>query len=113
MYMFRYNEEEFGGLSRQAFVDSLIAEGVPAFVGYPPMYRTPVFVNRAFAPRWNPDDPLLPDYSETYCPVSEEIGATVVWFHHRVLLGDEQDVTETVEAVEKIRAHSLQTVGVA
>lgn len=113
MYMFRYDAAEFGGLPRQEFVDALIAEGVPAFVAYPAIYRTPVFVNRDFGPRWNPQDPLLPDYSATSCPVSEQVGDTVVWFHHRVLLGDEQDVRETVEAVEKIRAHALQTVGAA
>ena len=113
MYMFRYDEAEFGGLSRQDFVDALIAEGVPAFVAYPAMYRTPVFLNRAFGPRWDPRDPLLPDYAQTSCPVAERVGETVVWFHHRVLLGDEQDVRETVAAVEKIRAHALQTVAAA
>ena len=113
MYMFRYDEAEFGGLPRQDFVDALIAEGVPAFVAYPAMYRTPVFLNRAFGPRWDPRDPLLPDYAQTSCPVAERVGETVVWFHHRVLLGDEQDVRETVAAVEKIRAHALQTVAAA
>ncbi|HEX8720254.1 MAG TPA: DegT/DnrJ/EryC1/StrS family aminotransferase [Pyrinomonadaceae bacterium] len=113
MYMFRYDEAEFGGLSRMDFVDALIAEGVPAFVGYPAMYRTPVFINRAFGARWNPADPLLPDYSQTSCPVAERVGDTVVWFHHRVLLGDEQDVRETADAVEKVRAHARRAVGAA
>ena len=113
MYMFRYNETAFGGLSRQDFVDALIAEGVPSYVAYPAIHHTPVFRNGAFAPRWRADDPALPDYNAVSCPVSEEIGDTVVWFHHSVLLGDEQDLREVVEAIEKIRAHAANTVGVA
>lgn len=113
MYMFRYQEADFGGLSRQAFVDALIAEGVPAFVAYPAIYRTPVFRNRTFAPHWRADDPLLPDYNQVSCPVSEEIGDTVVWLHHRVLLGDEEDLHELVAAIEKIRAYATNVVPVA
>ena len=113
MYMFRYDETAFGGLSRQDFVDALIAEGVPSYVAYPALHRTPVFRNGAFAPRWRSDDPALPDYNAVSCPVSEEIGDTVVWFHHSVLLGDEQDLREIVEAIEKIRVHVTNTVGVA
>jgi 3-amino-5-hydroxybenzoate synthase len=113
MYMFRYDKSAFGDMSRQLFVDTLIAEGIPAFVAYPAMYRTPVFVNRAFGPHWRSDDPMLPDYSKTSCPEGEEIGETVVWLHHRVLLGDEEDLTEIAEAIEKIRAHSLSAVAVA
>ncbi|HEY9403590.1 MAG TPA: DegT/DnrJ/EryC1/StrS family aminotransferase [Pyrinomonadaceae bacterium] len=112
MYMFRYDRTAFGDLPRQEFVDALIAEGVPSFVAYPAINRTPVFRNAAFAPRWRAGDPALPDYSAVSCPVSEEIGETVVWFHHSVLLGDEQDLREIVEAIEKIRAHATNTVGV-
>jgi 3-amino-5-hydroxybenzoate synthase len=113
MYMFRYDPAEFGGLTRMEFVDMLIAEGVPAFVGYPAVHRTPVFQNNAFAPRWDPADPLLPDYRRVRCPVSEELGESVVWLHHRTLLGDAEDVGEVVEAVRKIHhAHSRRTVSV-
>jgi 3-amino-5-hydroxybenzoate synthase len=106
MYMFRYDPAYFGGLPRQQFVDSLIAEGAPAFIAYPPVYKTPVFRERAFGPRWGSDLSSLPDYSNTHCPAAEEIGASVVWLHHRALLGDEEDIVELVEAIEKIRRHS-------
>jgi len=113
MYMFRYDEAAFNGLPRQDLVDALIAEGVPAFVAYLAIHRTPVFSSRAFGPRWSSDDPLLPDYNEVHCPVSEEVGDTVVWLHHRALLGDEQDIVELVEAVNKIRKHSVKATGAA
>jgi 3-amino-5-hydroxybenzoate synthase len=113
MYMFRYDATAFGGLPRQQFVDALIAEGVPAFVAYPAIHKTPVFHNRSFGPRWRPDDPLLPDYTRVHCPVGEEIGDRVVWLHHRVLLGDTEDVTELVDAINKIRVHAEHALGVA
>jgi 3-amino-5-hydroxybenzoate synthase len=113
MYMFRYDRSAFDGLSRETFVDALIAEGVPAFVAYKAIHQTPVFRNRAFAPRWRPDDPLLPDYSQVSCPVSEDIADNVVWLHHRVLLGDEQDIVELVEAIRKIKRHGKRAVGTA
>lgn len=106
MYMFRYDPAAFGGLPRQQFVDALIAEGVPAFVAYPAIHRTPVFRDHAFAPRWRSDDPLLPDYAAVSCPVAEAIGDEVVWLHHRVLLGDSADVEELAEAIGKIRDHA-------
>jgi 3-amino-5-hydroxybenzoate synthase len=110
MYMFTYDSAAFGGLPRQELVDLLIAEGIPAFVGYPAIQCTPVFQQRAFAPRWDPNDPLLPDYRAIRTPVSESIGEQVVWLHHRVLLGDEQDLHEIAGALRKIQLHT-QTAG--
>ncbi|HYP25625.1 MAG TPA: DegT/DnrJ/EryC1/StrS family aminotransferase [Blastocatellia bacterium] len=113
MVMFRYNAAEFGGLPRQKFVDALIAEGVPAFVAYPAIHRTPVFRNANFGPRWRPEYSKLPDYNLFECPVAEEVGDTVVWLHHRVLLGDEEDLVELADAIRKIQDYSWDGKGIA
>ena len=113
MYMFRYDSGAFGGLSRQEFVDLLIAEGLPAFVAYLAIHRTPVFRDRSFGPRWRDDLALVPDYRHVRCPAAEQISDHGVWLHHRVLLGNEQDVVELVEAIKKVQAHALREVGVA
>lgn len=110
MYMFSYDAEAFGGLPRQQFVAMLNAEGVPAFVGYPAIHRLPVFRNRAFGPRWRPDDPFLPDYNKVSCPIAEQLGESLVWLHHRVLLGDHQDLVEIAGAIRKIRNHARTSV---
>jgi 3-amino-5-hydroxybenzoate synthase len=103
MYMFRYDPNAFDGLCRNAFVDHLNAEGVPAFVAYPAVHRTPAFRDRAFGPRWRHD---LPDYGGTRCPVSEDLGERGVWLHHRTLLGDQRDLDEILLAIRKIRRHA-------
>lgn len=110
MYMFRYDSDAFNGLPRQQFVDELIAEGIPAFIAYPPVHCTPVFRKRNFGPRWTDDDPLLPDYNLTHCPVSEELCDHIVWLHHRTLLGDKDDLGEIVDTIEKIRFWACETV---
>ena len=69
--------------------------------------------NRRFAPRWRQDDPLLPDYRQVSCPVAEAIGEQVVWLHHRVLLGNQQDLHELAGAITKLRDHAERAVGVA
>ncbi len=42
LYMFRYDKEAFAGLSRDAFLKALRAEGIPASGGYTPLNTAPV-----------------------------------------------------------------------
>jgi 3-amino-5-hydroxybenzoate synthase len=65
---------------RLSLVDALLAHGVPAFVAFPPVYRTRGFWQGPFS--GDVDD------LAKRCPVSEEIGRDCVWLHHRVLLAD-------------------------
>ena len=39
LYMFRYNPEAFGGLSRDRFLKALDAEGIPCSGGYSPLNK--------------------------------------------------------------------------
>ncbi|MET9403160.1 aminotransferase class I/II-fold pyridoxal phosphate-dependent enzyme [Kitasatospora sp. NPDC002965] len=65
---------------RLAVVDALLEHGVPAFVAFPPVYRTAGYFQ----------GPAVGDVDEIAkrCPVSEEIGSDCLWLHHRVLLAD-------------------------
>jgi 3-amino-5-hydroxybenzoate synthase len=113
MYMFRYDPSAFGGLPRRQFVDALIEQGVPAFVGYAAIHRTPVFSEGNFGPRWRAGDELLPDYNAVSCPVAEALGDEVVWLHHRVLLGDDSHLAGLAEAVGRVRRRAPSLVGVS
>jgi 3-amino-5-hydroxybenzoate synthase len=96
MAMFTIDPASPAGPHRNLVVDALVAEGIPAFVNYPPIYRT-----RAFGDR----QPLgVPPVAElaARCPNSEFIGAQGVWLHHRVLLGGEREISDVVTAVEKV-----------
>jgi dTDP-4-amino-4,6-dideoxygalactose transaminase len=107
-FVFKYNEEAFGGASRDRFVAALEAEGIPSEGRfYEPIYRSPLF-------NVNPKDFLalsglgastLP-WARTHCPVAERAAySESVWIPHQLLLGSEQDVDQIVEAVEKIQSN--------
>jgi dTDP-4-amino-4,6-dideoxygalactose transaminase len=111
IYIFRYSQNDFGGLPRQQFLRALTAEGIPCMGGYThPVYRNPMFLTKDFYPR---GCPLTCGHYDTFvdfgkyaelCPVAEKACASdAVWLEHRLLLGPQQDVEDIANAVEKIR----------
>ncbi|MEC0090214.1 DegT/DnrJ/EryC1/StrS family aminotransferase [Paenibacillus macquariensis] len=99
MYMFYYNSEYFGGLSRQQFVELLIMEGVPSFVAYPVISETIFFKENNFAGRINE----YPHQNEADLTNAKKIADNVVWLPHFTLLGDEEDIFEIAGAIKKIQ----------
>lgn len=96
MAMFTVDAEVLPARVRARAVDALLAEGIPAFVNYPPVYRTEAFVTGPTGSL-----PAAEELAER-CPNSEFVGAQGIWLHHRVLLGGEQDVADVVAAVGKV-----------
>lgn len=99
MYMFYFDKNQFGGISRQQFVDALIGEGIPAFIAYPVVSKTTFFAECNFRGHIQ----NLIDYKSLKLPNAEKIADEVVWLPHFTLLGDEQDVAEIVQAITKIQ----------
>ncbi|HEX4486058.1 MAG TPA: DegT/DnrJ/EryC1/StrS family aminotransferase [Terriglobales bacterium] len=108
IFVLRFDEQEFG-LSRQAFLEALEAEGVPCSSGYAfPLYKNPLFVNHDFYPSRSAGDSLGPIENVDYgafagsCPAAETACQEAVWLEQRLLLGSQQDIDDVVRAVEKI-----------
>ncbi|MEO8475307.1 MAG: DegT/DnrJ/EryC1/StrS family aminotransferase [Chryseolinea sp.] len=102
LYIFRYNKAAFNGLSKKEFAETLAAEGVPAFMGYPkPIYKQPVFSEKNFMCYAIPDEV---DYRDVSCPVAEracyEEG---IWILQHAMLGTRQDMEQFAEAIIKIQ----------
>jgi dTDP-4-amino-4,6-dideoxygalactose transaminase len=95
----RYDAEGWGGASRNRFARALYAEGMrieAAF--YVPVYKSPLFA-------WK-DASIDVDYSETSCPVAERAAfEKMIWLPHDIFLGDESDVDDLCDGIEKIRAN--------
>lgn len=81
--------------SRERFVAAVRAEGIPVYPLFPPVYRWPAF--------WDGlDARTSEDALAAACPVSESVGGRGVFLRHEALLGDDRDVRDIAEAVEKV-----------
>jgi len=108
IFIFGLDEARLG-MKRDAFLEALAAEGVPASGGYSfPLYANPMFVEKRFI---NGSFPLGTayhgdvDYSSfaAQCPVAEKAcGGEAVWLAQNLLLGGEQDVADITAAVRKV-----------
>jgi dTDP-4-amino-4,6-dideoxygalactose transaminase len=107
MYTFRVNEAELG-ISRERFIEALVAEGVPASAGwYRPLYRNGVFANAHVGPPHGIRAPLAGmgvDYRDVSCPVCEQVCREAVWIPQNVLLADEPRILRLAEAIRKVVA---------
>jgi dTDP-4-amino-4,6-dideoxygalactose transaminase len=101
LYMFRYDARAFGGLSRDAFVRALAAEGIPCSAGYSMVSDEPAIRNEtarlcAALGRSQPAQTVPLSMARRAC-------AEGVWLPQRLLLAEERDLQEIVEAVRKIQ----------
>lgn len=106
LYIFRYQKDHFAGKSKEVFIEALRKEGIPCSAGYSiPLYRQPVFLNRAFGPRGK--SVALPvNYQTFQCPETEKACyEEAVWFTQNTLLATEEDMNDIAEAIAKIKEH--------
>jgi len=104
LYIFRYDKEGFGGLSRADFLKALNAEGIPSSPGYVPLYREPAFrTNLEECPLACKFAGRRMDYTQVYCPVTEKAcNEEGVWLFQSMLLGPKEDMDDIAEAIAKI-----------
>ncbi|MDD3926962.1 MAG: DegT/DnrJ/EryC1/StrS family aminotransferase [bacterium] len=107
MYIFRFLQEEWSGVSRGRFLEALQAEGVPCSDGYTiPLYKNPLFQQTGEGPRFCPiscpyhGQPV--DYRNMVCPNAERICREACWIPQSVLLAEERDMADIAQAVIKI-----------
>jgi len=101
LFQFRYDPAQFGGASRDSFVQALAAEGIPCHIGYPwPLNRNPFFQNN-------------PAIRDLCFPVAERLCAETVVIPHQVLLGSREDLQDVIGAVWKIQQNAAELTSVA
>jgi dTDP-4-amino-4,6-dideoxygalactose transaminase len=106
-YLIRYDAGRFGGTSPERLCAALTAEGIPFVPGdRKPVYRHPVFAPDAVR------NHLWPEAFERYrdestrnppqCPVAEEACTSTIVLRHQVLLAEQRDMDDIVEALSKV-----------
>ncbi len=103
LYIFRYDPAGFGGRPRDEFLRALNAEGIPSSAGYVPLYKEIVFQRKtAGVGAWCRAGRFV-DYGKVQCPVCEQVCTDAVWLFQSMLLGEQQDMDDIVEAIAKIQ----------
>ena len=111
LYMFRYDAEAFGGLSRDRFRQALSAEGISNSPGYTPLNEQP-FVKEALYSRGFQNiygKETIDDYFERMaCPANDKLCIEGVWFTQNMLLGPQSDMDDIADAIERIHANAKE-----
>lgn len=110
-FVIRYQQEEFGGVSRDKFIEALKAEGVQAGNGYGmPLYKQPAFqrqnIKTILPDRIGP----IPDYENMNLPQSEKFCAEQITLDHATLLADKSEIEKLVEAFAKIKKNIKELI---
>jgi dTDP-4-amino-4,6-dideoxygalactose transaminase len=100
IFIFRYQSQAFGDLPREKFLKALQAEGIPCAPGYVPLNQSPALLDGLKRLQTFLEDVPQP----RSCPVAERLCTQeAVWLTQNMLLGDEQDMDDIVQAIAKIQ----------
>ncbi len=105
LYIFRFDPEAFGGISKSLLAEALQAEGIPASVGYSrPLYKEPYLEHFKRCPLSCPYYGKAVDYSKVRLPNAEKACYVEgLWLPQYVLLGSKEDMDDILDAFEKVK----------
>lgn len=119
LFPFRFDKDAFKGLSREAFIKALTAEGVPVSSGYSPLNKMP-YLENAFQSK---------NYKRMYsskildikkfmqrndCPANDKLcNEEAVWLFQSMLLGSKDDMDDIATGIEKVymNAEAIKKAG--
>ena len=110
LYPFRYDAQQFSGLSRDRFSQALNAEGIPCGGGYQEQYSDGLLDeaihSRGFKRLFSPE--RLKAYRDSFHDLkgNRQVCATTVGMTQNLLLADRASMNHIVEAIQKIQTHS-------
>ena len=90
LYVMQLDTSAFPGISRNNFLKALAAEGMPGISSYP----NPIYANKVFTHF---------RHRRMDCPEAERFCRECFWISHEILLAEEEDLSDFVRALEKIR----------
>jgi dTDP-4-amino-4,6-dideoxygalactose transaminase len=106
LFLFRYDAAAFGGMSREAFVAALRAEGVPCFSLYSrPLYEEPMYDLERMVVRKTDLRIRVTD-----CPATRRAATEVVALPQTLLLAEDEELGLIARAIEKVRSYSVGRV---
>jgi dTDP-4-amino-4,6-dideoxygalactose transaminase len=111
-FPFRYKKDEFDGLSRDAFMNALEAEGVPCFAGYGTLHDKPyiedTFKSKNFRKFYSAKELDIKRYMESNkCPVTDTLcNEEAIWLTQNLLLSGKKEMDGIAEALSKVKKNA-------
>ena len=112
LYPFRYDAQQFNGLSRKTFIKALNAEGIPCGTGYHESYfdglLDEAIASRGFQRVFSAA--RLEAYRDSLHELkgNRQVCQTTVDISQNMLLADRANMDQILEAIGKIQAHSAE-----
>jgi len=103
--VFKFNKEEFSGITRDRFLEIINAEGIPFGKAYGlPLYKNPAFTKEYLSEIY-PENILrkLPDYEKLHLEMAENFCEVQLTLLHTILLSPKSKLQKIVNAVKKIK----------
>ncbi len=101
LYILKYQEEKFPGISRDVFVNALNSEGIPATRGYVPLHKEG-FLKEVKEFTIKSLDYAKKNYDNISFPETEKACRNSIWLPQYILLGTIKDIDDVADAFEKI-----------
>ncbi len=114
LYPFRYDANQFNGLSREKFIQALNAEGIPCSTGYLEQYFDGIIdeaiQSRGFKRLFS--EKRLKDYRESLQELKGNrlVCETTVAFTQNLLLAERKDMDDIIAAIRKIHQSGAELV---
>lgn len=102
MYMFYYDKKYFNGIERNVFVEMLNSNGIPASVCFPSISELDFVRKHEFNGKILEMNTVRIDSNE----ISNKVAKEVVWLHHRILEGNQEDISCMVSIIRRLQIES-------
>jgi dTDP-4-amino-4,6-dideoxygalactose transaminase len=106
-YIFLYDKKYFADIPTEKFIGALNAEGIPTQASYPPLHDLDVFKSGEYRKRLSPEAAKA-THAFLQNPFSNTMKAAweTVWLPQPVLLGNENEMAQVMEAIKKIQGNA-------
>jgi dTDP-4-amino-4,6-dideoxygalactose transaminase len=106
-YIFHFDSKQFAGISTENFIAALNAEGIPTQASYPPLHELDCFRTGEYRKCLSgPQATEQHAFLQQRFPYTQRAAWETVWIPQSGLLGDDEDIHEIEQAIQKIQRNA-------
>jgi len=106
-YIFHFDSKQFAGISTENFIAALNAEGIPTQASYPPLHELDCFRSSEYRKCLSGSQATEKhDFLQQRFPQTQRAAWETVWIPQFALLGDDEDMREIAQSIQKIQRNA-------